>query len=396
MPEPFKAAVDFDFGANGGKFHFTTLEEFEAWAEKEKAAWHWLEEGARSDGVFQRAWNVQSSPWNELRNRVDRVRRTPNNRPEHAESVRNLIAWLNDMYSRQHVVHSASARAKHVEELRKTDPKLAAYTLIYYQGVSETYSPKAHEGATLGVLQDYGIHDSALSEKQAVEALRQSLQAEVAQSRKDFAEFSAKTQAFQRTIESNIAANQAQFQNSQAEEQKTFATMMEKSKATLANLEKTYDQDLALHAPIRYWGAKAKTHKWFSISYSVGVLLAFVVVGEALYKTMRLVVGNAKFTETELWKIGLIAMIATLGVWVIRVLVRLLLSNLHLYTDAAERKTMMHTYLALLRKGHIPDGDERKLILQVLFRPSSTGIVKDDATPPFMAEWLKRITGHDA
>ncbi|MCP4539940.1 MAG: hypothetical protein GY832_22600 [Chloroflexi bacterium] len=99
--------------------------------------------------------------------------------------------------------------------------------------------------------------------------------------------------------------------------------------------------------------------------------------------------------DVEIWKLGLVAIIATIGVWAIRVLVRLLMSNIHLHDDAAERRTMLLTYLALLREGELPEGDVRQLILQALFRPSSTGIVKDDAAPPFMAQWLKLTTGID-
>jgi hypothetical protein len=57
-------------------------------------------------------------------------------------------------------------------------------------------------------------------------------------------------------------------------------------------------------------------------------------------------------------------------VWVVRILVRLLLSNIHLLTDARERVTMVQTYLALLRRGKIKD-DERMFILQTLFRPET-------------------------
>ena len=54
---------------------------------------------------------------------------------------------------------------------------------------------------------------------------------------------------------------------------------------------------------------------------------------------------------------------------------------------------MLQTYLALLREGGKLDGNTHTLILQALFRPSSTGIVRDDASPPFMAQWLKMTTG---
>jgi hypothetical protein len=69
---------------------------------------------------------------------------------------------------------------------------------------------------------------------------------------------------------------------------------------------------------------------------------------------------------------------------IVRILVRLLLSNIHLLTDAGERVTMVQTYLALLKRGKLKD-DERMFILQTLFRP----------TPGYYLETL-RVGRHDA
>ncbi|HAT3868995.1 hypothetical protein SC371_03485 [Legionella pneumophila serogroup 2] len=44
---------------------------------------------------------------------------------------------------------------------------------------------------------------------------------------------------------------------------------------------------------------------------------------------------------------------------------------------------MIQTYLALLREGSAPKDDERQLILQTLFRPSSTGFVNEEGPTGF-------------
>ncbi|MPX90331.1 DUF6161 domain-containing protein [Salinivibrio sp. VYel1] len=69
--------------------------------------------------------------------------------------------------------------------------------------------------------------------------------------------------------------------------------------------------------------------------------------------------------------------------WVTRLSAKIFISNLHLRTDADERVTMIQTYLALLREGSGPMDEERQLILQTLFRPSSTGFIKDDGPSSF-------------
>lgn len=47
--------------------------------------------------------------------------------------------------------------------------------------------------------------------------------------------------------------------------------------------------------------------------------------------------------------------------------------------DAKERRTMVMSYLALAHKGKA-DSEDRKIILEALFRPTEDGIVKDDAS----------------
>ena len=84
------------------------------------------------------------------------------------------------------------------------------------------------------------------------------------------------------------------------------------------------------------------------------------------------------FTSNNTWKFSIMLLISTFGVWLTRLSTKIFISNLHLETDAYERVTMFRTYFSLLEEGKGLDGDNRQLILETLFRPSSTGIIKDD------------------
>lgn len=61
---------------------------------------------------------------------------------------------------------------------------------------------------------------------------------------------------------------------------------------------------------------------------------------------------------------------------------RLYLSEHHLSVDADERAVMAKTYLALVNEDKA-DKEDRHIVLETLFRHSTDGIVKDDASPPF-------------
>ena len=78
-------------------------------------------------------------------------------------------------------------------------------------------------------------------------------------------------------------------------------------------------------------------------------------------------------------------------VWIIRIFVRIFLSNLHLKEDAEERVTMINTFLALLRDTQDPNSLNKNIILETLFRPSSYGLIKDDAAPPTIMGFMDKF-----
>lgn len=65
--------------------------------------------------------------------------------------------------------------------------------------------------------------------------------------------------------------------------------------------------------------------------------------------------------------------------WIIRITVKIALSNLHLSEDAYERVVMIQTYLSFVNEGQIEEKD-KNLILSSLFRSSNIGIIKDESS----------------
>ena len=66
-------------------------------------------------------------------------------------------------------------------------------------------------------------------------------------------------------------------------------------------------------------------------------------------------------------------------IWVSRIILKIALSNLHLSEEAREKKTMILTYLALITEGAGLKDDDRKLVLEAIFRPSTNGLIKDES-----------------
>ena len=158
-------------------------------------------------------------------------------------------------------------------------------------------------------------------------------------------------------------------------------------------LHKQYDESLALQKPVRYWMMKATSHRIWAWVFGVVALACIGLAFWQLYAhAPQLLIpqpGAEKTWHPSYFSLSILIASAVFAVWIIRIFVRLCLSHTHLLSDANERVTMARTYISLLRsKGGLQDKD-RELILQALFRPSATGIVKDDGVP---LSWLDFVT----
>ena len=181
--------------------------------------------------------------------------------------------------------------------------------------------------------------------------------------------------------------------------------------AELQNIKDAYDKHMALAAPVDYWESKQKRHfSWMWVSGLI-TALCMILAGWLLHCELAAVATNAIASNSSsstlamkqegfvgvlsalaTWRLGSFILLATLAFWVLRLLVRIFLSNLHLENDARERVTMVKTYLALIREGSLSsDSENLKAVLAALFRPTGDGIVKDEGIPPNMLELLTKL-----
>jgi hypothetical protein len=163
---------------------------------------------------------------------------------------------------------------------------------------------------------------------------------------------------------------------------------MNKSKAEMKDFEEFYEKKLALDSAVVYWNNKKETSYkwaiglavviilvgWVSISYLLGIS---ETIGSHLADTNATegIVGHLKYLP-----ILHFAVISTFVIWGLRLLVKVFLSKLHIADNAAEREMFIKSYLALLNEHEegVKDDNDRQLILQAIFRPSSDGLINDD------------------
>lgn len=164
-----------------------------------------------------------------------------------------------------------------------------------------------------------------------------------------------------------------------------------------SELKRVYDTELGLRAPTTYWKERAKTQLKAAASY--GFAFALVM---GLFAWLFVVEGVpylAAINEKKNVFVALAPLVipAFAAVWILRIVGRLLSESLTLMRDASERRTLVMTFLALMKddstgKSVIKDED-RILILHALFRPSS-GAVIDDAPPVHWFDLLSSRVGN--
>lgn len=189
------------------------------------------------------------------------------------------------------------------------------------------------------------------------------------------AHFQTQADALLSELRDSLAAAESRFEEESAELLKTAREEYEEQK-------KYFMTEIALLAPVEYWSSVARDTRRLAKGWGIafGVLVGVLAVSLTIWSADL----KSYLVETERESISIILAVAisSLAFWALRMTAKIFLSNYHRATDAAERETMVKTFLALRREQHVSN-DVLSLVLAPMFRPGSSGLVKDDAAPEF-------------
>jgi hypothetical protein len=395
---------DVKLGSNG-QFEFASIEDVARWLATEQNAWAWT----RNCGHPQITQHYQQA-WQNTDQRIKNYRQFQERDKSRAlPEAQQLAQQVRSDYKAGRYFTAATPEAKFLQSLSGRDVQVGALAVLL-KGDPPT-SGKHIEGVVRAHLYLLGVHATAEAGRSALEALQKELLDELAQARterekagNESGELLSQLEAAWQTAQ---AAGEKQFADvrdgfEQDRERATQAASLAAKEAkerleSIESIEKTYREFMSLEAPVKYWEEQRTRYRGRSIAWGLAALVAFAAGGGLLYRlagTWSDIVANAEthVPNAEYFLIGRAILLATIFVWVVRVLVRGFLSALHMETDAGERVVMAKTYLALFSEDKIGESD-RALVLAPLFKPSSTGIVKDDAAPASWYEFLTRPGG---
>jgi hypothetical protein len=384
LPSP--VAITF-FGTDHVK-EFSRVSDVVEWATLQQAAWvsakptqqalaqQW--EGQRSQCVviLQTATVLGAL----LNKSADE--RTPQDNQQIADqhqALRNRLA----NYASGQVLSTEHPQFGLIQAVAAADPNAGAVLLVSFMSNGSQLLDRVH---ALDAIVRAGASAAWLDNARAktIKALRSELSA---------LKRSAQTEieTWRTTIDEHSLATRANLQeHKDALEERTgmWDRMRSRCEDEWNELKRIYDEKLALLAPTEYWRTRATSHRTKAIWYAVAFALT-LSVGLALFSWLA-IDHLIKPTGTSVVLVLLPVLVpAFAGVWVLRILGRLLSENLAIAQDASERETMVKTFLSLMRdettgKSVVTDED-RRIILNALFRQSA--VTATDDTPPI--HWLQ-------
>jgi len=379
-----------DLGNNGGPVSFLSPSEAEKWLITEREYWAWLQQAKQSDQALPDVYAHFNGIWSRIAKYITNWKTGPD---ENARSsgCKNLSNDLSTRYrDPRQSLHSTSVDAKFIEGLRARDPVIACYAVPWFISnlLPVVNTPKGLEAALEVHHYKKGFQGNSDAERAALGQLRNTWQGEWSQARTAYTD---QTTAYQTLVDaiSKTHADQISKFNQQMEEHRNeLENQFARSKDELAKVVKTYDEHMALKAPVKYWENR-RTRSLFiaAVSMFLFIVTAFLAVPYA----KRTLTGIGSSGAVDWSRVGLAVFAFTMIFWWARILVRVFLSNLHIGTDAAERAVLIKTYLAMLREENALSKESRDSMLASVFRPSSNGLIRDDALPHVLYEWLTRV-----
>jgi hypothetical protein len=436
-PEDFSSApldLEIDFGDKGGIQRFRNVGEIQTWLNEEQEFWSWLNRPPANQhhgqvgnmvSLFEQTYNIRrelesnNQRWNQIRPKVTQLQERANSEgttdsekesiksqiEQHTSELKGIIDHVkgqieavikSEIISGRNHISRMEPTAQFVRELADSNPEEAVYALdqiILEEKKNGDRRRVEHSGRMMAALYIKNLNKKIQPDKKAFEKA-------IVTWSKELADFKSRYEDQEREfaeISGRHSTADESWQERSTRMAEEFAGMRERSERDLKNLTDTYEAHMQLKGPLVYWRGKRREHRdqikkltnW-SIFTGIAGLIALVLAASLLLP-------DHYPAETVPWRqIGFFVLTSTFVLWIIRLMVKLLLSHIHLYADAKEREVMISTFMALVRRQESREGigkTEISLVLAPIFKPSTTGVIKDDGGPATLGDFIGRLAG---
>lgn len=369
---------------------FQTFEDIEAFLIRERDSWSWLDKSTSSsnNGNVNSLLNQYKDRWAERL-----INMLPQFRSGDAVVRDEFNQILRSKFTHDKLLTALDPEAASVNELSATDKQAAAIALaavmgkapLQDQGFLADWTNRI--GTAYGLTILAGLNPSLTHGiKSSLESLKTDFQKSVSDVRffleQIRSEAGKQTQTIDEAAKAQLVELAQQHDEKSDEQQRQFSDL----KNELEGTTRAYEVRMELEGPVRYWRTKSSLHRRranialtsllaYSVASSVGLYCLFNEAAAHLPEK------SEQLPIAALFKAAAFSIFfATIVLWIGRIILRIFLSERHLSTDADERRTMIMTFLALIKKRGVEEKD-RQLVLAAIFRPGSDGIVGEEGPP---------------
>lgn len=172
-----------------------------------------------------------------------------------------------------------------------------------------------------------------------------------------------------------------------------LASEIEKAKLEVSNTVTAATAAILSAEPVKYWVEREAKHKNKAETYlrligiaAVTFVSALIFLTVSVYKNGESysILGISITLPAEKYSIAILVIATTSAIWLIRVLVKLMMTNLALEIEALERSTMIRTYIAMENSKAEQAAEIRMLFYSTLFKPSNNSLTDDSTSPEYI------------
>jgi Family of unknown function (DUF6161) len=394
-----KGTVEVSYGAKANSVTFHSYEEILDWITKEREFWVWLGEPPVSkDPQVAALW----TQYNRNLQTADGLAKSLQEKSQTDEARNRLEAELKNAFENLGIltIPSNSTYAKFVDLLRRdasAGPLSAAAALavrIRPQSFGDMpqflANSERFQGIISAILHDEGVSGKAVKSSAAsLEELSKKAGELLVKQRKEFQQLKDAAIVGIDTFSTQRAEAIEALKMSLDDVLSNFMSEKAKIAADMEGVKRQYSEFMELEGPVSYWSTRANDHakrlKHFTWAVSVSSLLGASLLIVLYIWIGSQIQGDIKIDHFLFLALGLVC--TTIVFWIVRVFLKIVLSERHLKTMAEEKSVLIKTYLALTK---VNEGakEDRHIVLSAIFHMSSDGIVKDDGAPDISAAAL--------
>lgn len=387
-PDP--PLFSLDLGENGGSLAPTSTSELCRWVAVESSFWAWVRNASISPGNHKEPVSQAVNRLSEAEFHAGRASQLNQSPEEFKNTLNTIVSLLKEVFVLKGLPTSYSPLGKRIDGIRsRSEFEAFGYLFMLMPNTHYIFDARDKDsfvGLIAGAVDKFSIfghHSEGLeAAKKALEQTQVSYQITLNTKQLALDELHRQLHESKQDLETTAEKERTEFAALMGKWSGEHAAALGNHQGVMKNLQESFREEMSIRAPVEYWAEKQKRHIVLAYKLMRLTFGGIFLVGAALCILAYEIAGSLGINEVpKAWQATVFILVAVLGIWAIRIIIRLYLSNMHLGADAEERVTMVKTYLSLLEGDKLPTDDDRKLILGALFRPTSDGIVKDEGVP---------------